>query len=256
MSPVPDKRRGVKIGTVRGPYKRYRSSPKKRILETADESRDWSVVTENCGVNKNTAYSWVNKQRKDIAADNQPRGGRRHGKVTEAMINEMLYIIGEDPTITLKELASTISEKHGIIPSISKTTVSHHLDGRLYTIKRTHKQAENANVTINKGKRRVYVEEVMAAIGAGKHVIYLDESNVNLFCTRTVGRAVRGQRVVLNVPGSKRLNVHMVAGMSQQGFVKFTCRRGAFKHADVNRWVPMESVYLFRRGYIRELYYY
>lgn len=241
--------RGVKRGTVRGQYKRNRNSPKRRILEAARNSRDWTTVAENCGINRNTAYAWVNKQAKGQDVEDKPRGGRRHGKVNPDMVNNMLDIIGEDPTITLKELALKISEMHGINPPISVTTINNHLDGRLFTVKRVHKQAENVNTPENKVKRRIYVERVMAALGAGKHVVYLDESNVNLFCTRTVGRSARGQRVVLHVPGSKGPNIHMVAGISQQGLINFTRRRGAYKHPDVNQWVAELLNSVFAMGY-------
>jgi transposase len=209
-------------------------------------------VADACGINKNTAYGWVNKQAKGVEMENKPRGGRRHGKVTDAMVDDMLEMISADASITLKELAKKVSDKHGIEPPLSTTAIDNHLDGKSFSVKRVHAQSENANTVANKTKRRLYVEAVMAALGAEKHIVYIDESNVNLFCTRTIGRSKVGQRATITLPGSKGPNVHMLAGLTQQGLVNFTRRRGAYHHGDANEWMKELLDELFKQGFSGE----
>jgi hypothetical protein len=72
----------------------------------------------------------------------------------------------------------------------------------------------------------------MAAVGAGKHIVYIDESNGNLFCTRTIGRSKVGQRATITLTGSKGPNVHMLAGLTELGLLNFTRRRGPYNHGN------------------------
>ena len=51
----------------------------------------------------------------------------------------------------------------------------------MISLKQMHYQPETMNNIFNKSKRREYVLKVMEAIGGGKYVIFVDESNVNLF---------------------------------------------------------------------------
>ena len=44
----------------------------------------------------------------------------------------------------------------------------------------------------------------------GKTVVWMDETNSNLFCWKTQGRAREGQRAVVALPASKGPNIHVV----------------------------------------------
>lgn len=68
-------------------------------------------------------------------------------------------------------------------------------------------------------------------------MVYVDESNINLFLRRTKGRAKVGNRAVVKLPSSKGANVHMVGALSQTGFVSFLRRRGSFKAEDFKMWL-------------------
>lgn len=76
------------------------------------------------------------------------------------------------------------------------------MDVKSFTVKNVHTQSENDSIVANNAKHRAYGEQVMIVFGAGKHFVYIDDYNVNLFCTRTFGRSKAGEGAFITVPGS------------------------------------------------------
>lgn len=62
--------------------------------------------------------------------------------------------------------------------------------------------------------RKQFVEEMVVLLRAGLTAVYLDETGFNLWSTRRIGRAPRGQRAVVNAPSTPGRNVTLVAAMS------------------------------------------
>ena len=62
----------------------------------------------------------------------------------------------------------------------------------------------------NKEKRSNYVGSVMESIGQ-KRIVYIDQTNCNLFLRRSFGRSKKGVKTV-SLPTSKGQNVHVIAG--------------------------------------------
>ena len=93
------------------------------------------------------------------------------------------------------------------------------------------------NSVSNKEKRRDYVQSLMDKMGQGKFIIFIDESNCNLFLRRTQGRSWKGTRCSVKSPTSKGKNTHIIAGISQQGLVHWERRRGNYKRDDCCEWV-------------------
>ena len=67
----------------------------------------------------------------------------------------MVQTIETDPLLTLKELKDHIYSKFNM--SLSKTTVSCHLDLKLYTLKGIRRIRETSNSPTNKNKRKNYL---------------------------------------------------------------------------------------------------
>lgn len=80
------------------------------------------------------------------------------------------------------------------------------------------------------------------------------ETNFNLFCRRSYGRAKKGRRAVSVLPSSKKPNIHIIGAISSFGLEYIEVRRGAFKGRVANDWmrrlansiegrgVPLDSV--------------
>ena len=185
------------------------------------------------GVKLQTAYGWIKSGR----TCKLPRGGPRETsqKVKEFHVIALLNWLGENPQLTLKQLCEKLYENYNV--RISHQTVGKHLDGRLISLKSVHFQPETANSDMNKTLRKDYVEKVMQFSGDGKTIIFVDESNVNLFLRRSRGRAPKGSRAVVHMPTSKGPNIHMIGAMTQTGLVNFKRRRGSYRSDSCNEWL-------------------
>ena len=64
----------------------------------------------------------------------------------------------------------------------------------------------------------------------GKFIVFVDETNCNLFLPRREGRSRKGTRSTVRTPTSKGKNVHIIEAISQQGFVYFEKRRRRFRN--------------------------
>ena len=93
------------------------------------------------------------------------------------------------------------------------------------------------NSVSNKEKRRDYVQVLMDKMGQGKFIIFIGESNCNLFLRRTQDRSRKGTRFFVKSPTLKGKNIHIIAGISQQGLVHWERRRGNYKRDDRCEWV-------------------
>lgn len=71
----------------------------------------------------------------------------------------------------------------------------------------------------------------------GKIIIWMDETNLNLFCRRSQGRAHVGDRAVMTLPTSKGPNVHVICAVSAYQMIYATRRRGAFKSDAAKAWM-------------------
>ena len=217
--PNEERKRGVKHGTKRGTYRRT-GEEKARVLAAHDGSGDWRAVAMANGVSIGTAYGWI--RRSD--APPKQRGGARYRKVNEHDVDRLLTYLEEKPQLTLKELAQKLQEDTGI--RVSTTTIHKHLHGRMFTCKKVRTEPAPMNSEENRRKRAEYVTSVMETLGRGKDLIYMDESNVNLFLRRTCGRSRKGARCSVKAPPSQGQNVHIIGAINQTGLVYWErCRR-------------------------------
>ena len=161
----------------------------------------------------------------------------------------MLSYVEENPLITLKEIHKKFVAEENL--NVSTTTIHNHLNAKFYTVKKILAEPNTMNNDVNKSKRVEYVSKVMSAIGEGKTIIYIDETNCNLFIRRSFGRSIKGTRCAIKAPTAKGKNVHVLAGITQTGIVYWERRRGSYLREDCNEWMrttlrqvnePMENV--------------
>ena len=141
------------------------------------------MVTSANGVPIATAYGWL------LRSEDKPKkkGGYRPKKLSPDDVEFMLRLVEEKPTITLLEIKSKVAELREI--SISTTSIHKYLEAKMYTVKKIIPEPVTMNSDNNKQKRKDYVQKLMTDIGAGKLIIYIDETNVNLFLRRNQGRS-------------------------------------------------------------------
>ena len=226
-----EKTRGIKRGSRRGQYsKAAKNDTKLRIIAASEKDSDWKAAARANGVPIATAYGWL--RRADETS--KKRGGYKKSKLTEDDVERVLAYVEENPLITLTESKSKIQNEIDII--ISTTTIHKYIECRLYSEKILLEPCTMNSVS-NKEKHRDYVQASMDKMGRGKFIIFIDESNCNLFLRSTQGRSREGTRFSVKSPTSKGKNIHIMAGISQQGLVHWERRRGNYKRDDCCEWV-------------------
>ena len=205
--------RGVKTGVKRGRYNCTRNADVKKRVLAAAENGDWKTVAVANGIPIPTAYGWL---RRGTASITQ-RGGSRFKKMEPRHVNRMLEWLSENPLLTLTQIKQKLEEEEQLTVSIN--TIHKKLDGQCYTLKKVTPEPVAMNSISNKDKRATYVQSLMTAIGQGKRLIYIDESNCNLFLRRSQGRSRRGTRCCLKVATTRGSNVHIIGAISQTGRV-------------------------------------
>ena len=214
--------------------KRYvLSSPndRRRIVECAERFEDWVNLAQTLGIKYKTAYNWVRSGNSNFIG----KGGFKPKKLTEDQIEETLTWIENDCQLTLVAIKTKILRQFNI--NVNTTTIANYLEGRLFSLKKVHKEPSTMNSYENKQKRAEYDRNINEHITNGRQIVWLDETNFNLFCRKKQGRARRGKRAIMKVPASKGLNIHLIAAISTTNVVMIETRRGSFKADSCNEWM-------------------
>ncbi|ETK74014.1 hypothetical protein L915_19122 [Phytophthora nicotianae] len=159
----------------------YDESTVKRVLRAARDGQDWQDVAVKNDVKLRTAYRWVNTaQANDTwgVTPCRPRGGRRNIKITDHHVDYLLCLLDEICYLTLDEMVDALEVRFNV--KVSRQTVKHHIDDRMYTMKQTHRDNNYRNLPHNKVLRRDYVVDLLSYKAAGKKIFYVDETNFNL----------------------------------------------------------------------------
>lgn len=224
-------RRGVKIGTKRDRYKKPSEETRSRVLQAVEDGKDWQAIAAANGVPTQTAYGWIRRG----ARPQLTRGGLRKKKIENHHIQTLLDYVSNNAQISLKEMADKLFEDEGV--QVTSTTIHNYLHGQFYTVKKIVREPAALNSDVNLTKRAEYVRNLMRFIGERKKIIYIDETNCNLFLRRTQGRSRRGTRCLVKVPTSKGPNVHVLGGISQTGIIHIERKRGHYKKDDCCAWL-------------------
>ena len=182
-------------------------------------------------INKKTAYHLVRQRR----IEQRKRGGYKKKALSDRQIDLLVSWFEQDCQMTLQKAVEKVMTVFGT--SVSTTTVGNYLDGRIISFKKIHREPEGMNNAINKEKRRQYVLRLCDYLREGKEVIFIDETNFNLFCKRTKGWARVGDRASVVLPNSREPNLHLIAGITNTGLINAKTKRGSFKWTDANNWL-------------------
>ncbi|KAE8994958.1 hypothetical protein PR002_g19765 [Phytophthora rubi] len=140
-----------------------------------------------------------------------------------------------DPDLTLRQLADMLEHSTGV--KVVPQTIKNHLDARCITMKQFHKEPQYMNIMKNKLKRREYLVQLQQYQASGKTIIYMDETNFNLWATRTRGRSLKGRRAVKKVFAGGGQNMHVIACISEDGLVYYEARFGADRVDNTNDFI-------------------
>ena len=185
----------------RNNYKRYTDQDRERIVRSANKGEDWVALCKQLNISYKTAYNWTKSGHNKPL----PKGGKKPKILNEQHINEIIDWIEEKCDLTLREIRGRLIERFNISVSVTMNSAE------------------------NKMKRAEYVRNLNSFIEQGKQIIWMDETNFNLFCRRNRGRAKSGQRAIQVLPASRGPNVHLIGAISAAGVVVMTRQRGNSK---------------------------
>ncbi|DBA00408.1 TPA: LOW QUALITY PROTEIN: hypothetical protein N0F65_012939 [Lagenidium giganteum] len=92
-------------------------------------------------------------------------------------------LVSETPTMTVVEIALAFELAFVVTPQCTKN----HIVGICYSLKQLHHEPLGMNNATNNAKRREYVLRLQEQEAFGKGILYLDETNFNVWCSRKVG---------------------------------------------------------------------
>ena len=141
--------------------------------------------------------------------ENEMRGGTRAAstKISDEDVDYVVTLVEGNCQITLKENTAKLITDRNV--RVHPTTVGRHIQNRLFSLKMVRHEPASCNSDVNKGYRAEYCLRILQ-LTATKTVLYQDESNLNLFCQRSMGRAVQGRRASRILPNCRGPNVHMM----------------------------------------------
>ena len=149
-----------------------------RIVRAVNDGGNWRQLAEQLGVNHKTAYTWIRKGR-----DEPKQKGGRQRKCTNEQIDLLVVMIESDPTLTLKQLSERTLPEFGV--QVIPWTIHNYLKGKLITLKKAHAIPATLSTDANKELRRQHVHGQY--MRDGKTIIWMDETNLNLFAVRVKG---------------------------------------------------------------------
>lgn len=221
----------IQEASQRGNYRSHSLSDRNIVVEAAARGDDWRAAARLLNINVKSAYNWIRKG----TAQLQPKGGKKPKSLQEAQIDTILNWLSDDSQLTLRKISDKVYAEFGLRLALS--TIGNHLDGRLFTYKKIHTEPQGMNTNNNKDLRRTYVVQLANLLGQGREIIWIDETNFNLFCKRTKGWARAGDRAVVQLPNSKGPNLHVIGGMTAAGMVHTELKQGSFRKEDAQQWL-------------------
>lgn len=198
---------------LRGRYRKIENVDRRRIVDAFIEGRDWREVAQTLGIKRQSARNVVvNFQRNGLVVKKQ-QGGRHYNKIDEAMLNFIIKLIENKPTVTLQEMCGHLSSQMPQKPRITPQALSKRLDGKMITLKDLRIVSQQWNTPQRKQERKIFAEWLVSE-GLNQLKIFVDEFGINLWTSRTKGRSPKGERSVSIVEGQRGRNITICLAVS------------------------------------------
>ncbi|KAJ0404134.1 hypothetical protein ATCC90586_005041 [Pythium insidiosum] len=189
---------------------KHSPAERQRVLQAFDDGGDWMQVALNNGFSQSSAYKLLHTRQ----LEDKTRGGHRHSlvKVTVPMLTALEQYIEEDCTITLEQMRVRLMEDVNV--ALSTSTVSRYTVGMTYTMKELRREMSPMNSPDNKQARHDFVVKLKEHRAAGSMIVYLDETNYNVYISRNRGRARTAERAVVKFTPSPGQNLQIQCAVS------------------------------------------
>ena len=217
---------------------------RRRVFKAHEDGMDWRKVAKTLGIKPNTAYKWISRGQEEP----KKKGGSTTKKTQEMMDAIENVLERENCSATLKELQEFLATQFQV--QVSKSTIKNWLDLELYTVKDVRTVVNRMNDPVNKQKRHEYMEKFFRARSAGRTLVWIDETNYNLYCKRKEGCSKIGTRASVILPASKGANLHCI-GANPESNRSFQHSSGKLQVGRLPSVVPRTDRKMHSRGDLR-----
>ena len=221
------------------PRNRISTADKQHIIEAHANGEDYVETARLLGVKRTTAWGIVRRHQLRGQVD-RPRGGPWNVKVDQEMIDNMIASIEGHPEFTLARINENLRAALPDKPHITNSTISKILRGQLIMLKKMETVLQDGNREDILQARRQYGTWLLNVVNGinPRELIFVDESGFNLWIARTRGRAVRGQRAVRVVGGSRGPNFTLILAVSnRRGMIHHEFFQGGINADRFNAWL-------------------
>ncbi|OWY95695.1 hypothetical protein PHMEG_00034234 [Phytophthora megakarya] len=134
--------------------------------------------------------------------------------------------LDENRTYTLNAMKDMVRFDFGV--GLSTSTISNKLTAKVDTTKQVRVEPMTCNSDVNKAKRMVFIKELRQHMEAGDFIVYYDETNLNVYCKRSQGRAKMGRASHCCVAAVQRRKPSGACAVStEMGLVNCRLQRGS-----------------------------
>ena len=105
-----------------------------RIIDKYESGEDFLTTARELGINRTTAYQLIRKHQEGQQQDREIRVRGRKKKLSDESVDFLILLVESKPTITIRELNTTLREIFTQEAQVSDATVSRALEGALITV--------------------------------------------------------------------------------------------------------------------------
>ena len=143
------------------------------------------------------------------------------------MKQKLIQMLESNGTLTLREMSSAMMREFGI--RVTPQCIAYNLNGMCFTLKTVREEPTAMNSEANIEKRKVFCQKLREAKRSENIIVYLDETNFNIHCSRKKAWAKKGERAIVKVHSTKAPNINVLCAVSSyiRGCVNFKTIRGS-----------------------------
>lgn len=206
----------VDLNKFRGPYRTASKEDRARIVRCARNGGDLITLANHLNINIKTCRSIAYADR-----ETPMRSGSSKVKFSADYVKALCDMVDANPEFSLRQLCEGMSVIYPEI-NISKSSVDRLLDGHGYSMKKMTIQPIERNRTDVKMKRFQYAEWLRQS-GSAQLRLYIDETNYNIWCSRTKGRSKVNVACARALPSNRGANLNVLACISTAGVLLHEC---------------------------------
>ena len=172
-------------------------------------------MAHKLNVNLKTARSMANTDR-----EYKKKNLGRTKKWSIDDIMRLKSIVEENVALTLLQIRTMYYSKFPACSIVSPATIDRYLDGISFTVKKlTLQPADRNRADVIEARR--HFADWFTTDGSALLRIYVDQTNFNIWCSRSTGRSVKGEKAVKTVTASKGCNLIVIAAVTSTGLLLY-----------------------------------